>query len=125
MPRSIACLVVAALVAAFSWPTGVRAEPICLSIERVIEDTIERYPGSEVFMRLEGEEAWEFMDTVNAYPPPTNYPGDQIVGFYRQGESVLMLRLFVNGCRTGLILLAPSLFQRLFPNIEIPRGGLI
>lgn len=77
-------------------------------------------------MRLEGEEAREFMDIANAFPRvPTNYPGDQIVGFYRQGESMLMLRLFVDGCRTGMLLMRPSLFQRLFPNIEIPSGGLI
>ena len=119
MTRLLKWLLAVALVAAFLLPIPARPGPVCYSVEAVEKSTIERFPGSEVFVRLVGRKAKEFMDFFNAAPPVTDYEGDEIIGFRRYGDPNLLFVIFVDGCRTGRAVMSPTQYRRFRTDFEL------
>lgn len=122
MSRLLGCLIVAALVAAFSWPVPARSAAICFNIEDTVTAKKAMYPGSMVFLRLYGREAREFMDFFNAFPPGTDYEGDVVIGLRRPIDPDLLLLVFVDGCYTGRLVMPPEVLRQHYPDLDLIQG---
>ena len=96
-----------------------RSEPGCHGVEETVAAKIEMYPGSEVFLRVCGEEARTFMGIVNDYLQ-VDYRGDVVVGLHRAVETDLLFLIFTNGCSTGRLVVKGDAFKRRFPSFDQP-----
>lgn len=124
MLRLLGCLRAAALVAAFLLPISAPADGGCRSVEDTVAAKKQTYPGSEVFLWLDGQEAQEFMGLFNTHPPVTDYSGDEVIGLRRANDPNLLILIFTDGCYTGRSVTSPEDFQKIFPGfwslIETP-----
>ena len=115
-------LMAAVLVAVFLWPLPARPEPVCLSVEEITKATQEAYPGIYIFAQFTGKEAQAFMAFFNAFPPVTDYAGEEIIGFRRDGDPNLLFVIFVDGCRIGRAVMSPTQYRRFRTDFKLPEG---
>lgn len=108
-PISIIILIVIGMLAYILWissPAHSAKHSLCVSVEDTIEKKQAQFPGSEMFIWLDGQDIQETRDMFNV-------PGDTIIGLHRSIDPNVLLLFFIDGCYVGMAVMLPKEFQQM------------